>query len=300
MFLTSTAFAQWAASGQPAFSWPGVNVLFVSHDWNPACDGAEALAGRRLVHCLIDAGARVHVLAAARADDEFEHPRYRVTVVAPGTFPVNKAARALQMVRSTVPESAGQWVPAAVDAGLHILRALPADTVIYGRAAPGVSNIVAWHIARTLERPFVAHFSDAWPSFHLLSYRHRWLAPYKLPLFALWRGRIVRDAAALTFTNPAEAAEVTRGNTTGVVRKTFVAAHLPSAAARPVRAPRFESFPPRSRRQLLPAGTHGRSADAWDSVLPGNTPGGATGLPVDSGGMVQWRPAGVGWSLRAR
>src|SRR4051812_10063341 len=108
MFLTSNACRASDVRPRPPRRWGDTSILFVSHDWDPARDGAEALAGRRLVTALLAAGARVHVIAAGCADDEFSADNYAVTVVPRRHFPANKIARAFQMVRSTIPEAAGQ------------------------------------------------------------------------------------------------------------------------------------------------------------------------------------------------
>ena len=258
MFLMSEAFRRRAATNRP-FDWPAATILFVSHQWNPLRDGAEALAGRRLVRCLLDAGARIHVLAADRGDDEPDHPHYQVTVVSSGTMSTNRFGRGLQMMRSTIPEVAGQWVPGAVAAGVDILRSLPADVHIYSRAAPGSSNIVGWKLARLTGRPFVAHFSDAWPSFHMRMKRSRFMAPYKLPLFNLWRRRILRDAAALTFTNPAEARQVLAGAAARYESKVFVAAHLPCRRSGVAPPPQQEVFHLVHTGNLYPPGHTART-----------------------------------------
>ena len=98
------------------------------------------------------------------------------------------------MMRCGIPEWPGLWVSGAVDAGVRVLASLPADTVIYGRAMPGSSNIAAWHLARLTGRSWVAHFSDDWPPLQVLANGRKWLAPYKWPLFQFWRRRILADA----------------------------------------------------------------------------------------------------------
>jgi glycosyltransferase involved in cell wall biosynthesis len=221
--------------------WRTTTVLLVSHEWDPARHGAEALAGRRLARCLLDAGARVHVLASGRADDEIQHARYAVTAVSGGGFPASRTGRAIAMMRSGIPEAAGQWLTPAVAAGITVVRSLPRDTVIYGRAAPGTSNIVAWHLARSTGRPFVAHFSDNWPSFQLQANGRRFLAPYKWPLFRRWRRRIFTDAGALTFTNPAQAHATLGDHAPRCATKAFVVTHLPSRQA-VRRSPQYERF----------------------------------------------------------
>jgi hypothetical protein len=206
-------------------------------------DSAEALAGRRLVKALLEAGARVHVLAARRADDEIEHHNYDVTTVVPGRpFPSNKIGRALQMVRTTVPEDEGTWVTDAVAAGLQVLSSLPGDTMIYGRACPGASNVVAWHLARQTGLPWVAHFSDEWPVTFALSKGRGWFAPYKWPLFQLWRRRILRDAGALTYTNPDQGESMLGPGGKRYLSKAFVVTHLPSHFTPRKQPPQFDVF----------------------------------------------------------
>jgi hypothetical protein len=240
MFLSSDA-ARGPGSRRCQGDWTSTTLLLVSHDWDPARDGAEALAGRRLNTALLEAGARVHVLAGAKADEEPAHPRYEVTVAPRGQLARAKAIRAWQMVRSTVPEAAGQWVDAAVSEGLKVLSAMPSDTVIYSRASPGASNIVGWHLARRSGLPWLAHFSDEWPPFQLTSARKKWAAPYKLPLFAMWRRRILREAGALTFTNPLQGDAVLGPAADRYHHKAFVVAHLPGRAA-PARPQQFDTF----------------------------------------------------------
>jgi glycosyltransferase involved in cell wall biosynthesis len=228
MFLMSDAFRSLRWPTQRPWHWPASTILLVSCAWDPSRDGAEALAGRRLLHALLEVGARVHVLAGGRARDECEHPNYRLTVVPRPPFAGHKFGRACQMLRSTVPESEGRWVGGAVHAGTRLLLDLPGDTIVYSRASPGASNVAAWLLTRAVSRPWTAHFSDEWPSVSVLARGRRWLAPYKAPLFAFWRNRIARDAGALTFTNPRQAVDVYGSNAPQYRAKTFVVTHLPS------------------------------------------------------------------------
>jgi hypothetical protein len=241
VFLMSDAFRALDDRQWRRWDWPSTRILYISHDWDSARQGAQALSGRRLVTALLEAGARVHVLAASRADLELRHGNYELTVIPSPAFPDNKIRRAVRMVRSTIPEAAGGWVPNAVNAGAHILSALPAGTLIYSRAMPGASNIVGWHLARLSGLPWVAHFSDEWPSIGPLSNGRGWLAPYKWPLFQIWRRRIIRDAGALTFTNPLQGKDILGGRARHLA-KSFVVAHLPSELAAPVRPPAYDEF----------------------------------------------------------
>jgi hypothetical protein len=239
MFLMSDAFRRrrpWRHC-----EWGASTVLCVAHDWDPERNTAESLASRRLVSALLDAGARVHVLTSARPGRELQHDRLGVTVVPPRGFPSNRAHRAIRMIRTSIPEAEGAWVPAAAAAGIALARSFTGDTLIYSRANPGVSNIAAWHIARGVQAPWVAHFSDEWPARHVLSNGRRWLAPYKAPLFQLWRQRIVRDAGALTFTNPFQAEEVV-GAGARHRGKVFVVPHLSSQHSRRERPPQYDLF----------------------------------------------------------
>lgn len=226
MFLQSNAFSRLDADQLAQWTWEGKTILFVSHDWDPAHDGAEAIAGRRLAAALLDAGARLHVLAAAHASTELRHERYDLTTI-PIRRPLspNKFSRAFEMMTSTVPEAAGQWVHDAVQAGTTLLSSLPDDTLIYGRAMPGASNVVAWRLAQWSECPWVAHFSDEWPSVGVLSHGRGWLAPYKWPLYQFWRRRILRDAGALTFTNPLQGADIVSERPEYLL-KSFTVTHL--------------------------------------------------------------------------
>jgi hypothetical protein len=241
VFLMSDAFRALDTRVSRRWDWSASTILFISHAWDPARDGAEALAGRRLVKALLEAGARVHVLSAARADDEFRHDNYEGTVVPCAPLPLNKVARAWRMVRLTIPEDEGPWVSGAVAAGVRVLSSLPADTIIYGRSMPGSSNIVAWHLARMSGLPWIAHFSDEWPSIGPLSNGRGWLAPYKWPLFRFWRQRIIRDADALTFTNPLQAKDILSGDARELA-KSFVVSHLPSGATRANQTPQYDFF----------------------------------------------------------
>ena len=255
MFLTSHALG--AADSQRArhWDWRDTTVLFLSYEWDPDRDGAEALAGRRLVDAMRDAGAMVRVLASTDAEPAGEDAT--VTLVRRVPAATSRIGRAMRMVRSTVPEVAGNWVPAAVEEGVRLLARLPSSTVIYGRAMPGASNVAAWHLARRSRLPWVAHFSDEWPSFGPLSRGRGWLAPYKWPLYQLWRRRIFRDAGALTFTNPLQAQDVL-GRRRQYLDKAFVVAHLSSDAAPLPRPQQYDLF------HIVHAGNvyYGRSAAA--------------------------------------
>jgi hypothetical protein len=184
----------------------------------------------------------VHVIAGRRARHEFVSPRYEVSVAPRKPFPTSKGRRAWEMLRTTIPESSAHWVPGATEAGLRALATMPSDTVIYGRAAPGVSNIVAWHLARSTGRPFVAHFSDEWPDAQVLANGRKWAAPYKWPLFHVWRRRIVRDAGAVTLTNPFQADDILGSLRQECQAKTFVVTHLPSDTPRPPARPQYDAF----------------------------------------------------------
>lgn len=242
MFLTSSAFRQLEEQRLRAWDWSNTSILYVSHGWDPARGGAQAITGRRLVRALLTAGARVHVLAAGRADEELTSPRYGITAVEGPPMAEGRIASAFQMVCSGVPESAGRWVRNAVAAGLRLAPSLPRNTIIYGRSSPGSSNIAAWHLARATGLPWVAHFSDEWPPRSVLSNGRRWLVPYKAPLFTLWRHRIIRDAGALTFSNPRQAKEVLGAHARRFEHKAFVVAHLPSCLVPQPQPPQFETF----------------------------------------------------------
>ena len=233
MFLTSDAFRAFDSRLAGTFNWTRASILLVSYDWDARNGSAEALAGQRLVDALLAAGASVHVLAGTPVREGGDARAERVTWVPRASFSNSRYGRALEMIRSTVPEATGPWVEPAVRKGCRVLSELPPETVIYGRAMPGTSNIVAWHLARATERPFVAHFSDEWPPVHVLSANRKVLAPYKWPLFAWWRRRILNDAGALTFTNPMQGADVLGRWHARQARRAFVVPHLPSRRVGP-------------------------------------------------------------------
>lgn len=300
MFLMSEAFRQLAAApgGQPFCDWRSTSVLFLSHDWGVSSDSAEALAGRRLVDALVGAGARVHVIAGGPLPDEPAGEGYTVTAVAPLPFPSNKLHRAMRMVGSTIPEAEGAWVPRAVEAGLDALAAMPADTVIYGRAMPGSSNIAAWRLARITGHPWIAHFSDPWPPHHVLARGRRWLAPYKPPLYTLWRRRIVRDAGALTLTSPGYINDYLGTEGAPYVGKTFVVTHLPSRWPVSHRPPQFERF------HIVHTGNFYPVDHTWATVLQGvrlfldRTPEAIGRVRVTQAG---WSDGDIGvWTERCR
>jgi hypothetical protein len=242
VFLTSDGLRGLDGRQLNQWSWSSTSILWISYDWDPARGaGAEALAGRRLVAALLEAGARVHVLTTNGPDEGLRCANYDATVVSNTRFSGNKLGRALQMIRCGIPEEPGLWVSRAVSAGVRVLSSLPADTIIYGRAMPGSSNVVAWHLARLAGRAWVAHFSDEWPPLQVMSNGRKWLAPYKAPLFRFWRRRIVRDAGALTFTNPCLASELLGGDRR-LLAKSFVVAHLGSDPAPAPFRSRFDSF----------------------------------------------------------
>jgi hypothetical protein len=216
--------------------WRQRPVLFISHAWDPATGGAEALAGRRLVTALRDAGAAVEVVAAG---DGTESERGTTAVPEP-RCPEAKLRRAWQMVRTTVPEAEGTWVAAAVRAGERRLAEMPAETTIYSRSMPGSSNVAGWHLARRSGRPWVAHFSDPWPPRQVLARGRAWLAPYKPPLYAFWRRRILRDAGAITAPSAALLAGLLPP--ASLPGRGFVVSHLASEAAPAVEPAAFEFF----------------------------------------------------------
>lgn len=181
-------------------------------------------------------------MLTAKKNDERETERYRVTLVPGPDLAANPLVRAYQMIRCGVPEWPGLWVEPTVAAGLRVLETLPRDTVIYGRALPGSSNVIGWHLARKTGRAWVAHFSDEWPSFDVLGNGRAWLAPHKYPLFELWRRRMLRDAPALTFTNPHQALEVLGSSARRYSGKSFVVTHLPSKRSMDVPAGQYKNF----------------------------------------------------------
>jgi hypothetical protein len=237
MFLMSDAFRDFDQRQWRGWNWRSTTILFVSWAWGTK-GGPEALAGRRLVESLLEAGARVHVLTACGPDPDVQDAHCDVTVVPHGAISDHKIVRTWQMMRRGVPEQAGLWVADAVRAGDRVLRSLSGSPIIYGRAMPGSSNIVAWHLSRRTGLPWVAHFSDPWPG-QLMSSRWNLLAGYKWPMFQAWRRRIFRDAGALTFTNPYQAAEILGGQHRRHLSKAFVVTHLPTE---PRRAPRTQPY----------------------------------------------------------
>jgi hypothetical protein len=240
MFLMSDAFRDLDERQWRGFDWQSTTILFVSWVWGPN-GGPEALAGRRLVGPLLEAGARVHVLTGWEPDPGIQDANCDVTVVPRRAISDNKIVRTWQMMRCGVPEAAGLWVAEAVRAGDRVLRSLPGNPIIYGRAMPGTSNIVAWHLWRRTGLPWVAHFSDPWPG-QLRSSRWNVFASYKWPMFQAWRRRIFRDAGALTFTNPYQAADILGAQHRRYLSKAFVVTHLPSEPTRMPPAPRYDVF----------------------------------------------------------
>ena len=240
MFLKSDAYRA-IEREQPSFcDWRGTNILMIVYEWDDVRGGPEALASLRLAARLRDAGARIHVLTAV--GEQRWQSKWDVTVVPTAPLAPQRLIRAWQMIRTGIPESECLWVRGAVRAGMGVLSSLPTDTLIYGRAMPGASNIIAWHLAKLTGLPWVAHFSDEWPPVQALSRGRAWLAPYKAPLFQFWRHRILRDAGALTFTNPRQAATVL-GNTGRRYRsKAFVVTHLGSESRVRSRPQQYESF----------------------------------------------------------
>ena len=82
MFLTSKALRALDERQLSQWDWSATTILLISYDWDPARGGgAEALAGRRLVAALLEAGARVHVLTTGGVDQELRGPNYDATVV---------------------------------------------------------------------------------------------------------------------------------------------------------------------------------------------------------------------------
>src|SRR5688572_19755704 len=239
MFLISEAFRSLDERQWRSWDWRSTSILYVSWDWD---NGPEALAGRRLVASLLDAGARVHVLSAAGPGESLPSANYNVTVAPHALVSDNVIVRTWQLMRASIPEPAGPWIPAAVAAGVNLLASLPADTIIYGRAMPAASNIVAWHLARLTGRPWVAHFSDPWPPLQITWKRWNWLTAYKWPSFQFWRRRFLADADALTFTNPFQATAVLGRNRARYLHKSFVVTHLPSARLREYRPPPTDVF----------------------------------------------------------
>jgi hypothetical protein len=243
MYLKSDAVQAFERRRLLEWDWTSATILLVAYDWDTVHGGAEALAGRRLVRALTTAGARVCVLTGpAAAIDDAAQLGCTVAVAPCEPLAPSRIGRALQMMRTRVPEASGPWVGSAVDTGMRVLASLPEDTILYSRAMPGASNIVGWHLARRTGSPWVAHFSDNWPPPQVLPASRRFLAPYKWPLFSLWRHRILRDAGALTFTNPGQAAEMVGHGRSSGRRKAFVVTHLassPPAASAPPRGDRF-------------------------------------------------------------
>jgi len=239
VFLTSEAFG--ALNGKAHLpDWNTTTVLMISYEWDVIRGGPEALAGLRLAARLRESGARVHALTAIGAEQSGGADR--VAVVRAKPYARTRLGRAWQMIRSGVPEPQGMWVRNAVQRGRRVLSSLPGNTVIYSRAMPGSSNIVAWHLARSTGLPWVAHFSDEWPAVQLVSNGRLLLAPYKAPLFHVWRRRIFTDAGALTFTNPRQARAVLGSMTERFLSKAFVVTHLPTDSHRRSRPQQSELF----------------------------------------------------------
>jgi hypothetical protein len=243
VFLISEAFKALDERLWRGWDWRSTTVLYVSYDWDPASGGGpEALAGRRLIARLLESGARVHVLTAVGPDTELRSANYDATVIPSPLLTGRKAPTKFQLLRSGIPEGPGLWVRNAVRAGIRVTASLPADTIIYSRAMPASSNVVAWHLAQQSGLCWVAHFSDDWPPVQNLSNGRTWLGSYKWPLFQLWRQRILRDSDALTFTNPDQAAAVLGRQRERYLAKTFVVTHLPSTPGRGHRPPQHDIF----------------------------------------------------------
>jgi glycosyltransferase involved in cell wall biosynthesis len=239
MFLISEAFRSLNERHWRGWDWRSTNILYISWDWD---NGPEALAGRRLVKSLLEAGAHVHVLSAMGPGEHLPYPNYDLTIIPHEPVSDNRIARTWQMMRSGIPEPAGPWVSPAVRAGIGLLASLPSDTIIYGRTMPGASNVVGWHLHRLTGRPWVAHFSDPWPPLQVTWKRWNLLAAYKWPAFHVWRRRFLAHADALTFTNPYQAEAVLGRNRVQHLGKSFVVTHLASTSPRDYQPPPTDIF----------------------------------------------------------
>ena len=68
------------------------------------------------------------------------------------------------------------------------------------------------------------------------------MAPYKWPLFRFWRQRIIRDAGALTFTNPRQGEYAVGRGGKQYLAKAFVVTHLASQFTPRNQAPQYDVF----------------------------------------------------------
>ena len=116
-------------------------------------------------------------------------------------------------------------------AGRHAsISSLPAHTVIYSRAMPAASNIMAWHLARTTQRPWVAHFSDEWPPTRRCHIARHGSRHTRCRCSSCGGGGFCAMPVPSLHNNPRQA-KVVLGSAAGrFMSKAFVVTHLPSMA----------------------------------------------------------------------
>lgn len=177
------------------------HIAVVSQAFPPAAN-PESLATAKLVHSMLEAGARVTVLTTDGYGAGHERLLARLQHRSLEVLRVN-CPRGLARLPAHLACAVWSLSPVGpayfVHAGLRLFRhsGMAAPDVVYARGLPSHGYFVGARLAREYGAPLVVHFSDPWP-------KRQWPAPYgnRPDLPERWEeaasGAVLRQAAAFT------------------------------------------------------------------------------------------------------
>jgi glycosyltransferase involved in cell wall biosynthesis len=175
-----------------------MNIVCVSHNAPPLND-AEALCTARLLSALVQAGAKVHLIAADLPASlnpdiaaEVLDSHVKITYV-----PANhgRLAKLRAMGRHQFHGQRVEWIAPAIKAARTILQQYE-NPILLTRAFPMASNLVGYYCRRDAQA-WVAHFSDPYPPFE---WKNHWYSRFLRPINQCWAARILNAASLVTVT----------------------------------------------------------------------------------------------------
>ena len=145
------------------------HALFVSFHYAPDATSSGVLRTLKYTKYLADLGWRCTVLCPEATaydwidDDIIKQVPPIVKIVRTGYWNTRSAlsVRGRYPALLALPDVWIGWLPWALAAGKRIADLDPVD-VIYSTSPPATAHVVAWRLAKRLQKPWVADFRDPW------------------------------------------------------------------------------------------------------------------------------------------
>ena len=145
------------------------HALFVAFHYPPDASSSGVLRTLKYTRYLAEHGWRITVLSphasAYDSVDETSLAGIPATVKVVRTPYLNTrrhlSLRGRYLALAALPDRYIGWLPWALAAGRRIARRDPVD-LVYSTSPPATAHLIAWRLARSLRKPWVADFRDPW------------------------------------------------------------------------------------------------------------------------------------------